>query len=48
MNDLIQQTVILGGGFTGLFTAIHLSRSNYPRSVILIDREERFRFKPLQ
>lgn len=47
MNDLIQQTVILGGGFTGLFTAIHLSRSNYPRSVILIDREERFRFKPL-
>lgn len=47
MSDLIQQTVILGGGFTGLFTAIHLSRSNYPRSVILIDREERFRFKPL-
>lgn len=47
MNDLIQQTVILGGGFTGLFTAIHLSRSSYPRSVILIDREERFRFKPL-
>jgi len=47
MRDLIQQTVILGGGFTGLFTAIDLSRSNYPRSVILIDREERFRFRPL-
>jgi len=47
MSDLIQQTIILGGGFTGLFTAIHLSRSNYPRSVILIDREERFRFRPL-
>lgn len=47
MTDLIQQTVIVGGGFTGLFTAIHLSGSNYPRSVILIDREERFRFRPL-
>ena len=47
MGDLIQQTVIVGGGFTGLFTAINLRRSNYPHSVILIDREERFRFKPL-
>jgi NADH dehydrogenase len=46
-NHLIQQTVILGGGFTGLYTALHLSRSNYPRSVILIDREDRFRFRPL-
>jgi NADH dehydrogenase FAD-containing subunit len=47
MSDLIQQTVIIGGGFAGLFTAVRLSRSNYPHSVILIDREERFRFKPL-
>jgi NADH dehydrogenase len=46
-NNLIQQTVILGGGFTGLYTALHLSRSSYPRSVILIDREDRFRFRPL-
>jgi NADH dehydrogenase len=43
----IYQTVIVGGGFTGLFTALHLSHQHYPRSVILIDREERFCFKPL-
>lgn len=41
------QTVILGGGFTGIFTALHLSQSNYSHSIVLIDREERFRFKPL-
>lgn len=47
MNNPIYQTVIVGGGFTGLFTALHLSHQHYPRSVILIDREERFCFKPL-
>lgn len=47
MNNPIYQTVIVGGGFTGLFTALHLSHQHYPRSVILIDREERFSFKPL-
>jgi len=47
MSNPIYQTVILGGGFTGLFTALHLSHQHYPRSVILIDREERFCFKPL-
>lgn len=47
MTDAIHQTVIVGGGFTGLFTALHLSHQHYPRSVILIDREERFCFKPL-
>ncbi len=41
------QTVILGGGFTGLFTALHLSHQHYPRSVILIDQNDRFCFKPL-
>lgn len=41
------QTVILGGGFTGLFTALHLSHQGYPRSVILIDQNDRFCFKPL-
>jgi NADH dehydrogenase FAD-containing subunit len=41
------QTVILGGGFTGLFTALHLSHHHYPRSIILIDRSKRFCFKPL-
>jgi len=47
MNSPIYQTVILGGGFAGLFTALHLAHEHYPRSVILIDRSERFCFKPL-
>lgn len=47
MKPSTQQTVILGGGFTGLFTAIHLSRQRYPLQIILIDQQERFVFKPL-
>ncbi|MEH2063877.1 MAG: NAD(P)/FAD-dependent oxidoreductase [Nostoc sp.] len=47
MNSPVYQTVIVGGGFTGLFTALNLAHENYPRSVILIDQNERFCFKPL-
>lgn len=47
MNNPIYQTVIVGGGFTGLFTALHLAHEHYPRSIILIDSSERFCFKPL-
>lgn len=47
MSNSVYQTVILGGGFTGLFTALHLAHSHYPRSVILIDQNDRFCFKPL-
>ncbi len=47
MSQLIQQTVILGGGFTGLYTALDLRRNNYPHSVILVDKEPCFRFRPL-
>ncbi|AVH69502.1 NAD(P)/FAD-dependent oxidoreductase [Nostoc sp. 'Lobaria pulmonaria (5183) cyanobiont'] len=47
MNSPVYQTVIVGGGFTGLFTALHLAKEHYPRSVILIDQNERFCFKPL-
>ena len=47
MATPIYQTVILGGGFTGLFTALHLSHQHYPRSIILIDQNDRFCFKPL-
>ncbi|MBW4520118.1 MAG: NAD(P)/FAD-dependent oxidoreductase [Scytolyngbya sp. HA4215-MV1] len=47
MATPIYQTIILGGGFTGLFTALHLSHQHYPRSVILIDQNDRFCFKPL-
>ncbi len=47
MNSPVYQTVIVGGGFTGLFTALHLAHEHYPRSVILIDKNKRFCFKPL-
>jgi len=47
MNSPVYQTIIVGGGFTGLFTALHLAHEHYPRSVILIDQNERFCFKPL-
>src|SRR6476646_7414639 len=47
MATPVHQTVILGGGFAGLFTALHLSHQHYPRSVILIDQNDRFCFKPL-
>ncbi len=40
-------TVIVGGGFVGLFTALRLSHLNYPHPVILIDSQARFVFKPL-
>ena len=46
MNDS-KPTIILGGGFVGLFTALHLSHQKYPAPVILIDRTERFIFRPL-
>ncbi len=40
-------TLILGGGFTGLFTALHLSHQHYQTPIILIDQSSRFIFKPL-
>jgi demethylphylloquinone reductase len=40
-------TIILGGGFVGLFTALHLSHQDYSRPIILIEQRERFLFKPL-
>ena len=46
MNDP-KPTIILGGGFTGLFTALHLSQQDHPNPVVLIDRQDRFVFKPL-
>ncbi|NUN67415.1 NAD(P)/FAD-dependent oxidoreductase (plasmid) [Pseudanabaena biceps] len=47
MTNPIYQTVIVGGGFAGLFTALHLSYQHYPRTIILIDQHDRFCFKPL-
>lgn len=40
-------TLILGGGFAGLFTAVHLNRQHYRLPIILIDQQDRFVFKPL-
>jgi NADH dehydrogenase len=40
-------TVILGGGFTGLLTALHLCHHHHPRPIILIEQSDRFVFKPL-
>lgn len=47
MNLLTDPTVILGAGFTGLLTALHLCHQGYPRRIVLIDQKERFVFKPL-
>ncbi len=47
MNSSNNYTIILGGGFLGLFTALHLRQQNYDRPIILIDRNKRFTFKPL-
>ncbi len=47
MNDITNPTVIVGGGFVGLFTALHLSHRHYSEPVILIDPNDRFVFKPL-
>jgi NADH dehydrogenase FAD-containing subunit len=47
MSQVLNSTVILGGGFVGLFAALHLSHQNYPHSIVLIDRRRNFSFKPL-
>lgn len=47
MSESGLRTVIVGGGFTGLFTALHLSHQRYVGEVVLIDQAERFVFKPL-
>lgn len=47
MNDATQPILILGGGFTGLFTALHLRHQRCALPVVLIDQEWSFIFKPL-
>ncbi|WP_442945026.1 NAD(P)/FAD-dependent oxidoreductase [Nostoc sp.] len=47
MQEASYPTVILGGGFAGLFTALHLSHQNYSHPIILIEQRDRFSFKPL-
>ncbi|MGD1919368.1 MAG: NAD(P)/FAD-dependent oxidoreductase [Pleurocapsa sp.] len=47
MSQTAKSTLVLGGGFTGLFTALHLSHKNYSNSITLIDRNDRFSFNPM-
>ncbi len=47
MPDQNAPTLILGGGFAGLFTALNLSQMGYRQPITLIDQEEHFAFKPL-
>ncbi|WP_427160410.1 NAD(P)/FAD-dependent oxidoreductase [Aliinostoc sp. HNIBRCY26] len=47
MRQASHPTVILGGGFAGLFTALYLSQQNYSHPIILIEQRDRFTFKPL-
>ena len=47
MNETKYPTVILGGGFVGLFTALYLCHHNYPVPTLLIDQGWNFTFKPL-
>lgn len=47
MEDSIKPVVIAGGGFMGLFTALHLRHQKCSRPIILIDRMWRFIFQPL-
>jgi NADH dehydrogenase FAD-containing subunit len=45
--NLSSPTVILGGGFTGLLTALHLCHHRHSRPIILVEQADRFVFKPL-
>lgn len=47
MQDATQPILILGGGFTGLFTALHLSHQRCSLPTVLIEQEWSFIFKPL-
>ena len=47
MHNATHPVLILGGGFTGLFTALHLSHQRCSLPTTLIDQESSFIFKPL-
>ncbi|UBF29313.1 NAD(P)/FAD-dependent oxidoreductase [Kovacikia minuta CCNUW1] len=47
MSHPESSTIILGAGFVGLFTALHLVHRHYPAPIILVDKSDRFSFKPL-
>jgi NADH dehydrogenase FAD-containing subunit len=47
MNSSTHPAIIVGAGFAGLFTALHLRHQHDLRSIILIDSQTQFVFKPL-
>ena len=47
MSQAANSNIILSVGFTGLFTALHLSHQKYTKSITLIDRNDRFSFNPM-
>lgn len=47
MTEALKPIVVAGGGFTGLFTALHLRQQKCSRPIILIDQQWRFIFQPL-
>ncbi|BFM40286.1 NAD(P)/FAD-dependent oxidoreductase [Synechocystis sp. LKSZ1] len=47
MSNASQSTVIVGAGFAGLFTALHLRHRQYGEPIFLMDPQERFVFKPM-
>ncbi|AGY56409.1 NAD(P)/FAD-dependent oxidoreductase [Gloeobacter kilaueensis] len=47
MNVPVPTTVIVGGGFTGLFTALYLSQQRYAGRIVLINPADHFVFRPL-
>lgn len=40
-------TLIVGAGFVGLFTALHLRHRGYAHPIVLVDPQSQFVFKPL-
>ncbi|BAZ70950.1 type 2 NADH dehydrogenase (plasmid) [Fischerella sp. NIES-4106] len=47
MNSSTRPTIIVGAGFTGLFTALHLRHQHDLRLIVAIEPQERFVFKPM-
>ena len=47
MLNATEPTIIIGAGFTGLFTALHLRHQRYISDIILIDPRSQFVFKPM-
>lgn len=47
MADSASATIIVGGGFVGLFTALHLRHRQHQGKLMLIEPQARFVFKPM-